>query len=44
MLLAAQGEIMGAIDAIQRFHDVSDDPRNKQQAQILIQQLKRRLN
>jgi regulator of sirC expression with transglutaminase-like and TPR domain len=44
MLLAAQGEIMGAIDAIQKFHDVSDDPRNKQQAQILIQQLKRRLN
>jgi len=44
MLLAAQGEIIGAIDSIQKFHDVSDDPRNKQQAQILIQQLKRRLN
>jgi len=44
MLLAAQGEIIGAIDSIQKFHDISDDPRNKQQAQILIQQLKRRLN
>lgn len=44
MLLAAQGEIQAAIDAIQKFHDQSDDSRNKQQAQILIQQLKRRLN
>lgn len=44
MLLAAQGEILGAIDAIEKFHDVADDPRHKQQAQILIQQLRRRLN
>ena len=44
MLLAAQGEMAGAIDAIQKFHDLSDDARSKQQAMILIQQLKRRLN
>ncbi len=44
MLLAAQGEINAAIEAIQKFHDLSEDSRNKQQAQVLIQQLKRRLN
>ena len=44
MLLAAQGELLAAIDAIEKFEALSDDPRNKQQAQILIQQLKRRLN
>lgn len=44
MLLAAQGEIQAAIEAIQKFHDLSEDARSRQQAQILIQQLKRRLN
>jgi regulator of sirC expression with transglutaminase-like and TPR domain len=44
MLLAAQGEILGAIESIEKFESLSDDPRNKQQAQILIQQLRRRLN
>lgn len=44
MLLAAQGELVSAIDAIQKFHDLSPDAKSKQQAQILIQQLKRRLN
>lgn len=44
MLLAAQGEINAAIEAIEKFEAMSADPRNKQQAQILIQQLKRRLN
>ncbi len=44
MLLAAQGEILGAIEAIEKFESLSNDPRNRQQAQILIQQLKRRLN
>ncbi|HCM83888.1 MAG TPA: hypothetical protein DIS76_04910, partial [Rhodospirillaceae bacterium] len=32
MLLAAQGEIQAAIDAIQKFHDLSDDGRSRQQA------------
>ena len=44
MLLAAQGEMAGAIEAIQKFYDLSEDARSKQQAMILIQQLKRRLN
>jgi regulator of sirC expression with transglutaminase-like and TPR domain len=44
MLLAAQGEIQAAIEVIEKFELMSPDARNKQQAQILIQQLKRRLN
>ena len=44
MLLAAQGEIHAAIEAIEMFEKKSTDPRSKQQAQIIIQQLKRRLN
>jgi regulator of sirC expression with transglutaminase-like and TPR domain len=44
MLLAAQGEIAPAIEAIEKFESLSEDPRSKQQAQILIQQLRRRLN
>ncbi len=44
MLFAAQGEMKNAIDAMQTFHDRAVDAKSKQQAQILIQQLKGRLN